>query len=118
MNILFIYNLENKDYYKITCRIEEGINDLIKDTIINIDRRDKINVKTKTDIYIILSDESQEVDMYFEKIKNKNKVIVLTNNLSSSNILNAVRNTKNVCYMNNDVRILITKIYNVYLENK
>jgi hypothetical protein len=118
MNILFVYNLENKDYHEITCKIEEGFNDFIKDTVVNIDRKDKINVKAKVDIYVILSDESQEVDMYFDKIKNKNKVIVLTNNLSSSNILNVVKNTKNVCYMKNDIRILMTKIYNVYLENK
>ena len=118
MNILFIYKLDNENYNEIVNKIEENIKGLIKDTIINLSRKEKVNVKSKTDIYVILSDDSEEVDIYFEKIKDKNKTIILTSNLSSSNILNLIKNTKNVCYMKNDVRILVKKIYNVYLENK
>lgn len=118
MNILFIYKLDNEDYSGIVNKIEENIKELVKDTVINLSRKDKINVKVKADICVILSDDSEEVDIYFEKIRDKNKTIVLTNNLSSSNILNLIKNTKNVCYMKNDVRILVKKIYNVYLENK
>ncbi len=118
MNIFFIYNLENKEYEEITLKLEEKIKSVMKDTIINILRLGKINNKLKPDIYAILSDDSDEVDRYFEKIKDTHKSIVLTNNISSSNILNLIKNTKNVCYMKNDIGILVRKIYNVYIENK
>lgn len=118
MNILCIYNFENNSYNEIVNKIEENMRGLIKDTVINLSRKDKISNKRKVDIYLILSDDSEEVNIYFDKIKDKNKAIVLTNNLSSSNILNLIKHTKNVCYMNNDIRIIVKKIYNVYLENK
>lgn len=118
MNILFIYKLEKKDYEDITFKVEESMKNIMKDTVINIVRKDKINYRLKPDIYLILSDDYEEVDGYFEKIKDKNKSIVLTNNISSSNILNLIKNTKNVCYMKNDIGIIVRKIYNVYLESQ
>jgi len=118
MNILFIYNLEEKEFENISLKIEESIKNIMKDTIINIVRKDSINYRFKPDIYLILSDNHEEVDGYFRKIKDKNKSIVLTNNISSSNILSLIENTKNVCYMKNDIDILVRKIYNVYIESK
>ncbi len=117
MNILFIYELENEELQNITFKIEEKIKILIKNKTINILRKNKINQRVKADIYVILSDNYEEVDIYFEKIKDKNKSIVLTSNISSSNILNLIKNTKNVCYTKNDVDVLANKIYNVYLES-
>lgn len=118
MNIVFIYNLETEEFENIVSEIEEKIKNMMKDTIINIVRKNKINYRLKADVYVILSDDYEEVDVYFEKLKDKNKSIVLTNNISSSNILNLIKNTKNVCYMKNDIEVLIRKIYNVYLESK
>lgn len=118
MNILFIYNLEKIEFKNVSLKIEESIKNIMKDTIINIVRKDKVNYRFKPDVYVILSDEHEEISEYFEKIKNKNKSIVLTNNISSSNILNIIENTKNVCYMKNDIEILVRKIYNVYIESK
>ena len=118
MNILFIYNLENKEFDSVSLKIEESIKNIMKDTIINVFRKDKINYRLKPDIYVILSDNHEEVDGYFTKIKDKKKSIVLTNNISSSNILSLIENTKNVCYMKNDIDILVRKIYNVYIESK
>jgi len=118
MNILFIYNLENKEFDSVSLKIEESIKNIMKDTIINVFRKDKINYRLKPDIYVILSDNHEEVDGYFTKIKDKKKSIVLTNNISSSNILSLIENTKNVCYMKNDIEILVRKIYNVYIESK
>lgn len=117
MDILFIYNLENKDYDEVTLKVEEGMKDIIKEKMINVKRKDKINTRTKADVYVILSDESEEIDVFYEKLKNKNKSIVLTRNLSSSHILNLINHTKNICYMKNDVRIIVRKIYDVYTEN-
>jgi len=118
MNILFIYNLEKIEFKNVSLKIEESIKNIMKDTIINIVRKDKVNYRLKSDIYVILSDNHEEISEYFEKIKDKNKSIVLTNNISSSNILNIIENTKNVCYMKNDIEILVRKIYNVYIESK
>jgi hypothetical protein len=118
MNIFFIYNLENKEYENITLKIEEKMKNIVKDCVINITRKDKLNNRLKPDIYAILSDDYEEVDRYFENIKDTSKSIVLTNNISSSNILNLIKNTKNVCYMKNDIEILVRKIYNVYIESK
>ncbi|MDD2376866.1 MAG: hypothetical protein PHD15_05505 [Clostridia bacterium] len=118
MNILFIYNLEKIEFKNISLKIEESIKNIMKDTIINIVRKDKVSYRLKPDIYVILSDDHDKVAGYFEKIKDKNKSIVLTNNISSSNILNIIENTKNVCYMKNDIEILVRKIYNVYIESK
>jgi len=118
MNILFIYNLEKIEFKNVSLKIEESIKNIMKDTIINIVRKDKVNYRLKPDIYVILSDNHEEISEYFTKIKNKNKSIVLTNNISSSNILNIIENTKNVCYMKNDIEILVRKIYNVYIEGK
>ncbi|MDF2865827.1 MAG: hypothetical protein K0R72_645 [Clostridia bacterium] len=117
MNILFIYELENEELKNITLKIEEKIKILIKDKTINVLRKNKVNQRVKADIYVILSDNYEEVDLYFERIKDKNKSIVLTNNIASSNILNLIKNTKNVCYAKNDVDVLAKKIYNVYLES-
>lgn len=118
MDILFIYNLEEKEFENITFRIEEKMKNMVKDTIINVVRKDKLNYRLKPDVYVILSDNYEEVDVYFEKLKDKNKSIVLTNNISASNILNLIKSTKNVCYMKNDVEVLVRKIYNVYIESK
>lgn len=117
MDILFIYNLENKDYEEVTLKIEESMKEIIKEKMINVKRKDKVNTRTKADVYVILSDESKQSDAFYEKIKNKNKSIVLTKNLSSSHILNLINHTKNICYMKNDVRIIVRKIYDVYMES-
>jgi hypothetical protein len=118
MNIFFIYNFEEKEFQNISLEIEKNIKNIIKDININVIRKEKINNRLKADIYVILSDDYLEVGGHFGKIKDKNKSIVLTNNISSSNILGLIENTKNICYMKNDAEILVRRIYNVYLESK
>lgn len=118
MNIFFIYNFEEKEFENISLEIEKNIKNIIKDININVIRKEKINNRLKADIYVILSDDYLEVGEHFGKIKDKNKSIVLTNNISSSNILGLIENTKNICYMKNDAEILVRRIYNVYLESK
>lgn len=118
MNIIFVYNLENKEFDELTFKIEESIKEIFFDKVVKISRKDKINSRLNPDVYVILSDDYDEVNKYYESSKIKGNCIVLTNNISSTNIRNMIKKTSYICYTKNDIETIVKKIYTVYLIHK
>lgn len=112
MNIMFIYDFNNNEYENLVSCIENKINFKSK-----VYKKNKITVKAKADVYVIISNDINEIEIYFKNIKEKSRVCVLTDNLSSSYIVKLIGITKNICYLKNDTDVIIKKIYSLCLES-
>ncbi len=85
---------------------------------LNIVLVEKIDsLKLDFDIYVLIIDNIDEVFYYKNKIKDFNKVLILTENTNVNFIMSCIDYTKNLLYLNTSINIIINKIKNMYFEN-
>jgi hypothetical protein len=101
----------NKSFY-----LDETIKSNEKDMKLNV--FDKSSIRIKSDIYLILSDNFEEIQEMTIDIKSKNSIVIITENLASSHVLKCIEITPNICYAKNDVTGLIRKVYSCYTNLK
>lgn len=75
------------------------------------------SLKLDFDIYVLIIDNIDEVFYYKNKIKDFNKVLILTENTNVNFIMSCIDYTKNLLYLNTSINIIINKIKNMYFEN-
>lgn len=85
---------------------------------LNIVLVEKIDsLKLDFDIYVLIIDNIDEVFYYKNKIKDFNKILILTENTNVNFIMSCIDYTKNLLYLNTSINIIINKIKNMYFEN-
>lgn len=116
MNILFLYDKNNKKFFE---RVDI-LTDYIKknSSIYEIKLLSRVTQKTNCDIYLVISDSIDEINKYFEKIKDKKKILLLTSNVEATHILNCINITKNITYLGNKCEIILDRISKLYEETK
>lgn len=117
MNIIFIYDKENKEYDNLAKNIEHDIKNKLLDLNIKCFCKNSINSKIKRDIIVIISDDLKETNKYLDEIKNLNKTIIITNNLSSEYIISVATKCVNICHRKISIDEIIKRLYRVYIEN-
>lgn len=75
------------------------------------------SLKLDFDIYVLIIDNIDEVFYYKNKIKDFNKILILTENTNVNFIMSCIDYTKNLLYLNTSINIIINKIKNMYFEN-
>lgn len=85
--------------------------------------KNKINVsffienKKEYDLYIILSDDISYIQKYEKCIKNKNKIVIITQNKNIDHIIRCVNITKNMYYLYSSDEYLLNKFDKIYESN-
>lgn len=116
MNIYFIYDKNEMKFEDKVIKLKEYIKE--NQNTYKIKVLSKITNKTRCDIYIVLSNELDKIYEYFEKLENKEKVLVITSNVTSSHILGCIEMTNNVTYLGNDCSVILKRINGIYEKTK
>jgi hypothetical protein len=78
---------------------------------------ENLTARSKCDIYAIISDNIEEISNLLSKVKDKNKLLIITSNLDVAHILACIDVTKNVVYFNNTCNEILSRITKVFYEN-
>lgn len=116
MKIVFIYDNSNEMYKKLVNGITESLES--SESKENVVISNKFSPRSKCDIYVVVSDNILEIKKYSEKILDKNRILILTENLASSHVINCIEITPNVCYMKNDINVISKKICAIFSSEK
>ncbi len=76
------------------------------------------NSKLDYDLYLVFSNNSNEIIKYCENIRSKSKIIIITDNLCSEHIRTCINYTSNLIYANTKVDNMVFKIISIYENNK
>ncbi len=104
MNVNFMYNSSNSEFFKLACDIEDKSN-------FNVIRKNLPDVII--DLYVILSDDITEIEMYMEKINLKKipyKLLIITSNTDATFIIKCLDFTPYISYYKNEIMDIIKKI--------
>lgn len=116
MNIATMYKNDNKEISDIVKNI---INYCLenKEIITNENKKikelkfiNKITSRCKYNLFLIFSNDINEIKEFLNMNKNKEKVIIFTSNLKTEHILNCIEITSDICYMNNNLSVILNKI--------
>ncbi len=116
MNIAIIYKNDNKEIDDIVKNI---INYCLenKEIIINENKKtkelkfiNKITSRCKYNLFLIFSNDINEINEFLNMNKNKEKVMIFTSNLKTEHILKCIEITSDICYMNNNLSVILNKI--------
>lgn len=118
MNIALLYDKKDTDMEDKIQRMKEQT--AHSKEIKNYDFRyiTRITSKSECDIFLILTDEEAVLKTFEGKIKDKNRIVIVTGNLSTSYVLTCIDITKHLCYKNSTPEMILHKIIEVYEENK
>lgn len=76
------------------------------------------NGKTKVDVYLIISDKTEFIEMEFNKIKEKNKVMIVTQNFTPKHVIVCLILTENLYSGKKEEKYILEKITNLYEKNR
>lgn len=116
MNIVFIYNkgeikFENK--IKDLKRFIEENSNTYKIKILS-----KITNRQNCDLYVILSDDINDIYKHFDKIKSKERVLIITSNITAPHVIACINITNNITYLENSCEVILNRINKIYEKNK
>lgn len=115
MNIYFSYDKNNEEFENKVIDLKDYIKN--NSDIYEMKILLKISQKTKCDMHIMLSNDIDEISKKFEKIKDSNKVIIITSNVETSHILKCIDFTSNLTYLGNKSEVILDRINKIYEEN-
>lgn len=118
MNMAFMYNDNNKEIDDVVKKIinyclenkEIIINENKNKKIKDIKIITKITSKSKYELFLIFSNDIDEINELLIMNKNLENVLIFTNNLKTEYILKCIEITSDICYLNNDLNIILNKI--------
>lgn len=76
------------------------------------------NGKTKVDVYLIISDKTEFIEKEFNKIKEKNKVMIVTQNFTPKHVIACLILTENLYSGKKEEKYILEKITNLYEKNR
>ena len=116
MNVYFMYDKNNEYIIEKIHKLKDFIEN--RYNTYGIKLLSRITQKTKCDIYVVISDNLEEITKYFEKVENKKKIILLTSKLEDSHILNCINITKNISFLGNKCEVIVDRVISLYEETK
>lgn len=118
MNVLLISE-ENDAISEIVVNNVENCYDNIEESFNNkIKFLKSKNGKTKVDVYLIISDKTEFIEKEFNKIKEKNKVMIVTQNFTPKHVIACLILTENLYSGKKEEKYILEKITNLYEKNR
>lgn len=111
MKVNFLYNIKDK-------KIQKKFEELKKYEIEKVEIYSNLSFKTKCELYVIISNEFAEVHEYLDKINNKGKIMIITENVSSDFVLFCIGYTKNMAYLFSSNEVIMDKIKKILVKIK
>jgi len=113
MKIAIIYDVNDIKKKKFSIKLKDTLVKLNEGMSIHIYKSND-NINYIYDVYILVVYNISELIKCQEKIKEANKVLVLTDNTNVKFIISCVNYTKNLCYLNVDITTILSKIHSIY----
>jgi hypothetical protein len=126
MNVVVLYDYKNKTTSDIVKNVINYCLENKEKNIFKIKFLSKLTIRTKCSLYLIFSDDINEINKYMLdnknsfKIKTKEgveigenkspKIIIFTNNLATNHILSCIDIANDVCYMKNKSNLILDRI--------
>lgn len=114
--------ISNKKNIKIQKKCEFVVDKLKDNNEIYVDKLDIISdikkLQYKYDVYMLVTNSVNEVLLCKRKIKNRRKILILTENANVKFIMCCIDFTKNLLYLNIDFDIILQKLYSICAENR
>ncbi len=114
INVLAAYDTKSENVSNIINNLKQYIENSGKEMKIYL----KSTSKSKYDIYLILTNSIEEIKKYKEKYKFKDNVIILTNKLNKEYIMECIKYSENVGFLNSTDKVICDRIEKVYEKNK
>lgn len=114
MKVNFLY----KDEHESLKRKVEDLKKFKKEQENEIEILENLTARSKCDLYVILSDQIEEIWYFGKRVKDKNKLLIITSNIDTSHILNCIEVTKHITYLNNTCRCILERLQKIYDENQ
>lgn len=114
-----IVNKENEiDLAAFSNMIKKGLidNNLFKEVDVEI-IEDINKLKLVYDVYILVVNDIEEFLICSKKIKEANKVLILTKNSNTNFIMSCISYTKNLLYLYVNIDMILKKVITMYSEN-
>lgn len=74
-------------------------------------------IKSDFDVYVLITNSIKEVILCKRKIRNRRKILILTENANANFIMRSIDFTKNLLYLNVAFDVILQKIHSICLEN-
>lgn len=126
MNVVVLYDYKNKTTSDIVQNIINYCLENKEKNIYKIKFLNKLTIRTKCSLYLIFSDDINEINKYILDNKNSLKIkikegleisgnkspriIIFTNNLATDHILSCIDIANDVCYMKNELNLILDRI--------
>lgn len=119
IKIAFLYDRQIGRFHNRVNKIKKYINNISKKDEKTPHLKTITDTKIKYDLYVILSDDIKEIEKYINtiKIKDKNKIIIITKNKQIDHIIKCVNITRNMYYLYSSDKYLLNKFLKVYKNN-
>lgn len=116
MKILIICDKKDEKYVQKAKDLKEELCSNKMDSKINVFI--KYSKNQKYDILVIFSDDINFIQGNLKLIENEENIVVITDNLSSSYIIECIKITPNLCYAGNDINVIAKKVLSVCIRNE
>lgn len=116
MNIYFIYDKNEVEFEDKVCELKEYIKE--NQNTYKVKVLSKLTNKANCDVYIVISNQIDEIYKYIEKYKIKENALIITSNLTASHILACIDITSNVTHLGNNCDVILKRINNIYEKTK
>ena len=114
MKVAVIYSTKYNEYEDL---VQTIINKIDKETGLNYNRKieteyitHEFQIRKKYDMYILLSDDIEDFELNFSKIKYKTNIILITKNLSESYISKVIVHVRDIIYAKNNIDTIMKRI--------
>lgn len=116
MNICLMYNKEAKEAVNFVNNLK-NYDGKLKDKY-SIKFLERVTSRTSVDIYLIISNEIEEIIQYDVKIKDKERIVIVTGNCDTTHILSCIEITNTVSHIDSAVERVLERVILKKYENK
>ena len=116
MKIAFIYSEKNKKYEKLIQSIINELKNQKSNTQNVFDVNIAKNSRKKYDLYVLFTDDVEDFNLCYSKIKSKNKPILITQNLQESYIRSVIGLVKDIIYSKSNTEVIANRLFNIMVK--
>lgn len=118
MNVLVISEENNAISERVVNNVENCYNNLEESFNNKIKFLKSKTGKTKVDVYLIISDKTGFIEEEFNKVKEKNKIMIVTQNFTPKHVIACLILTENLYSGKKEEKYILEKIVNLYDKNR
>ena len=75
-----------------------------------------LSTRKKYDLYVLFTDDVEDFNLCYSKIKSKNKPILITQNLQESYIRSVIGLVKDIIYSKSNTEVIANRLFNIMVK--